>query len=154
MSPMNRVIDVAARAAAPRPRLATRAAIVPLLAALAGCGSIGAANCPVGQDAAVQDLLYFGTESPSGHVGPDDWAGFLAESVSPRFPEGLTAWQASGQWRSAAGELVREPSYVLSLVRPPGAAADSAIRELVAEYKARFRQEAVLRVTSRVCMDL
>lgn len=127
-------------------------AALPVLAALAACGSIH--PCPSGQQAAVQESLYFGTDKPAGRVSPEDWAQFLGESVTPRFPEGLTAWQASGQWRSASGAVIREPSYVLSLVHPPSGAAERAIRELVASYKARFQQEAVLRVKTNVCITL
>ena len=111
-------------------------------------------RCPQGQQVAVQELLYFGTDKPSGSVTPEDWAKFLEETVTPRFPEGLTAWQASGQWRTASGAVVKEPSYVLSLVHPPSAAAEKAIQELVDSYKASFQQEAVLRIKSNACMSL
>lgn len=110
--------------------------------------------CQGGQDAAVQELLYFGTDKPSGRVTPEDWARFLSETVTPRFPDGLTAWQASGQWRSASGSVVQEPSYVLNLVYPPSAEAEKAVLELIASYKARFQQEAVLRVKANACSSL
>ena len=114
---------------------------------------MNAPSCPSGQQVAVQELLYFGTDKPSGRVTPEDWAQFLGETVTPRFPEGLTAWSASGQWRSASGAVVHEPSYVLSLVHPESASAEKAVQELVTSYKARFVQEAVLRVKSNVCMS-
>ena len=49
---------------------------------------------------------------------------------------------------SDTGELVHEPSHVLSLVHPADAASETAVGEIVAEYKNRFEQEAVLRVRS------
>jgi len=125
-----------------------------LSAAIASCSSMSSKSCLPGQRTAVQELLYFGAEKPSRHVTAEDWSSFLAETVTPRFPEGLTAWQASGQWRSESGGIVREPSYVLSLVHPATAANESAIREIVDAYKSRFQQEAVLRVRSDVCMAL
>ena len=103
---------------------------------------------------AVQELLYFGTETPSGHVTPEAWAQFLSETVTPRFSEGLSTWQASGQWRSASGKIIREPSYVLSLVHPEDARPNEAVQEIIASYKTHFQQEAVLRVTSVVCKSL
>ena len=103
---------------------------------------------------AVQELLYFGTETPSGYVTPEAWAQFLSETVTPRFPEGLSTWQASGQWRSASGEVIREPSYVLSLVHPDDAAPSQAVQEIIASYKTRFQQEAVLRVRVTTCTSL
>ncbi len=132
-----------------------RNAVLGLLAfSLAACSTLGIAPCGPGEQRVVQDLLYFGTEMPGGRVTPDDWARFLAEDVTPRFPEGLTAWRASGQWRSATGTLIHEESRVLSLVHGDDAGAERAIREIVASYKARFRQEAVLRVRSFACMSL
>lgn len=129
-------------------------AVLGALATLAACSTPAPPACPAGQRAAVQDLLYFGTDTPAGRVRPEDWAQFLGETVTPRFPDGLTAWPASGQWRAASGAVVQEPSYVLSLVHPAGEATERAIAELVASYKVRFRQEAVLRVTSAVCISL
>lgn len=123
-------------------------------AAIVSCSSMTPRSCQPGQRAAVQELLYFGADKPTGHVTAEDWSDYLAGTVTPRFPAGLTTWQASGQWRSASGGLVKEPSYVLSLVHPADAASESAIREIVDAYKSRFQQEAVLRVRSDVCMAL
>lgn len=126
----------------------------PLLLLLSACMNLQPPACPAGQDQVVQDLLYFGTDKPTGEVSPADWTKFLDTTVTPRFPEGLTAWQASGQWRSASGEIVQEPSYVLSLVHPESPAADKSINELVEAYKTQFEQEAVLQVRSRACLSL
>jgi hypothetical protein len=41
----------------------------------------------------------------------------------------------------------REPSVVVEIVHPTGPAAEADLREIADEYKRRFRQEAVLRVT-------
>ncbi|NJL18473.1 MAG: DUF3574 domain-containing protein [Nitrospira sp.] len=90
---------------------------------------------------AVQELLYFGTEMPSGHVSPQDWAHFLNEIVTPRFPNGFSTWHASGQWRSASGDIIRESSYVLSLLHSEDVDQEQAIRELINSYKTRFHQE-------------
>jgi hypothetical protein len=110
--------------------------------------------CGDGGQLVVQELLYFGTETPSGHVTPEHWAQFLNEIVTPRFPEGLSVWQASGQWRSISGKVIREPTYVLSLLHSDGVDEDRAMQELIAAYKTRFQQEAVLRVSSSVCKSL
>lgn len=125
-----------------------------LLAVLASCGTMKVISCGSDGQPAVQELVYFGTETPSGHVTPEAWAQFLSETVTPRFPEGFSGWQAAGQWRSASGEVIREPSYVLSLVHPDDVAPGKAVQEIIASYKTRFRQEAVLRVKSYTCMSL
>lgn len=128
--------------------------ILLFLVSLAGCGTMNVGPCSGDGQRAVQELLYFGTEKPSGHVTPEDWAQFLGEIVTPRFPEGLSVWQASGQWRSASGEVIREPSYVLSLVHSDDAAPNKAVQDIVASYKTRFQQKAVLRIKAHTCVSL
>jgi hypothetical protein len=89
-----------------------------------------------------------------GVVSQEEWSDFLRTVVTPRFPAGLTAWPASGQWRGADGQVVREDSYVLNLIHPGEASTEEGIRAIIAQYKTRFAQEAVLRVRSNVCTSL
>jgi Protein of unknown function (DUF3574) len=128
------------------------AALLSLL--LSACSTPPAPRCSADQKASVNDLIYFGVETPHGAVSDDDWAAFLRDGVTPRFPDGLTTWRASGQWRSADGTLTREDSHVLNLVHPGDPKTEAAIRALIGEYKARYRQEAVLRVRSEACVSL
>jgi hypothetical protein len=125
-----------------------------LFVSLTGCGAMNMTSCKDDESRTVQELLYFGRETPSGHVTPEAWTQFLGEIVTPRFPDGLSVWQASGQWRSASGEVIREPSYVVSLVHPDDTAPNEAVQEIITSYKTRFRQEAVLRVKTHTCMSL
>lgn len=102
----------------------------------------GAPSSPV-----LIERLYFGSNAGDSLVVTDSaWAAFLVEVVTPRFPNGFTAWPAQGQWRGADGMLEREPSFVVELVHPGRADFDRALTEIVAEYKRRFRQQSVLRV--------
>ena len=97
------------------------------------------------------DLLYFGTSTPDGVVGAEGWAQFLASTVTPRFPQGLTVWVATGQWRSVDGIIGSEATQLLNVVHPDDQASEDAVREIVGAYKSLFRQEAVLRVKATVC---
>ena len=90
---------------------------------------------------------------PNGSVSQQDWQTFLAEVITPRFPEGLTAWAAAGQWRNPAGELQKEDSYVLHVVHSDEPKYDAAVREVIDAYKDRFHQEAVLRVRTPTCIS-
>jgi hypothetical protein len=126
---------------------------VPCIALLGACAGLGPQSCPSGQQGMIAEYLYFGTAKPDGQVSADDWKTFLDEVVTPRFPQGLSAWQASGQWKSAAGPVIREPSYVLNVVHESNEATDAAIVAIVKGYKMRFRQEAVLRVRSPACVS-
>ncbi len=121
-------------------------------ALLASCAQV---NFPVAADptteAAVLDRLYFGRNiGDTGQVSDADWRAFLAEIVTPRFPAGLTAWPAQGQWRGESGVIVHEDSFVLELLHPGGADDEAAIEEIAEAYKRRFDQEAVLRIRSPV----
>ncbi len=123
--------------------------------ALSGCVAVDRQACAAGEQSAVSDVLYFGMAKPTGGiVTHEEWAAFLSAVVTPRFPAGLTAWPASGQWHGADGQIVREDSYVLNLFHPAEASAEREIQTLIAEYKKRFQQEAVLRVRSSVCTSL
>jgi hypothetical protein len=126
---------------------------VPCITLMAACSGLVPRSCPSDQKAMTADYLYFGAAKPDGQVSADDWRTFLDEVVTPRFPQGLSVWQASGQWKSAAGPIVREPSYVLNIVHESSEATDAAIAGIMSAYKSRFRQEAVLRVRSAACVS-
>jgi hypothetical protein len=119
-----------------------RASVLALLLLQAACAS----SIPW----RVSDTLYFGTQKPGGVVSEADWNAFLADVVTPRFPEGLTVWDAHGQWKSSSGEIVRESSRVVQLIHDDTSGADQAIAEIVREYERRFQQESVMRVRARV----
>jgi hypothetical protein len=92
------------------------------------------------------EVLYFGTEIPGGGTVNDaDWQKFLEEVVTPRFPDGFTTWEATGQWRDKLGVIEHERTHIVQIVGP----SEQKIREIIDTYKQRFRQEAVLRVHSR-----
>lgn len=95
--------------------------------------------------------LYFGRGKPDGGVVSDaEWTDFLDKEVTPRFPDGLTVLDARGQWRGEKGDVVKEPSKVLVLFHEDNAEMAKRIDEVIAVYKKRFAQEAVLRVSQRV----
>jgi len=105
---------------------------------------------PSGLQPVVTERLYFGRNIASA-LGVTDsaWAVFVREVVTARLSTGFTFWTAEGEWRGADGRPIREPSFVLEVVRPErSAGADSAIVAIIAEYKRRFSQESVLRVVT------
>lgn len=127
--------------AAVRTRAAGALSALVAIAACAGPSAPGARPM-------VATELYFGLSRPDGTVvRAEEYQDFLSSYISDRFPDGLTTIQARGQWRDVATRrIVLEESRVLVLVHDGGARADQAIREIVAEYKRRFEQDAVLRV--------
>lgn len=102
----------------------------------------------------IAEVVYFGTNKPGGVVSSEEWSTFLREVVTPKFPDGLSVWQASGQWQGSDGTLIKENTFVLSLVHAREPSLEENVRAIISEYKARFQQEAVLRVKSHVCISL
>lgn len=132
---------------------ACRFLVVLVAGALASCATTSRRGCGADEESLVTTTLYFGTAKAVGVVSHEEWLAFLAEVVTPRFPQGLTVTDASGQWRAANGEIVREASHALTLVHPDDDASDRAIDEIVARYKSGFEQEAVLRTHSPSCVS-
>src|SRR5688572_17241836 len=121
------------------------AALLVLLAMTACAPAVAVAPGP---EAMVIERLFFGRSIPGGGVvAEEDWRTFVREVVTPRFPDGFTVLRGEGQWLGADGTLAREDVVVVEIVRPAGAAGDAAVVEIAEEYKRRFRQEAVLRIT-------
>ena len=113
------------------------------------------AFCALGDTALVRDVLYFGRNTPGGTELRDSaWHEYVDEVVTPRFPAGLTIWEAAGQWRGASGKVEREKSKVLTLLHPGDSGSDRRVVEAVGEYKRRFAQEAVPRERVMTCSRL
>jgi Protein of unknown function (DUF3574) len=127
--------------------------ILILLSCLTGCVSTGGLRCATGEQRRVASTLYFGTDRASGAITPDEWNAFLDEAVTPRFPQGLTVTEASGQWRMGDGEIVREASRALTLIHANDSASRAAIVDIIREYKSKFDQEAVLNMRTPACVS-
>ena len=120
--------------------------------ALSACISSPPASCRSNEQFNIVDSLYFGGAYPDGVITSEQWQQFVDRVVTPRFPEGLTVWQAAGQYRTSAGIVQREPSWVVQLIHPDNAQSETAIREIRSAYQDEFKQESVLRVRSRACI--
>ena len=99
----------------------------------------------------VRTTLYFGLTRPKGAVSELEWQLFLRDEVTTRFPDGLTVWEAEGQWRRPDGVVGHERSKVLLLVHADTAAARASLRAVIDRYRKTFDQQSVLWETSRVC---
>ena len=101
----------------------------------------------------VRTTLYFGMGKPNGTVSELEWQEFLRDEVTPRFPQGLTVWEAQGQWQSKSG-IGHERTKVLLLVHPDSTVAGQAISTVIARYRKAFEQESVLWESAKVCAAL
>ncbi len=99
----------------------------------------------------VYDRLFFGLGTSDGVVSEAAWARFLTEIVTPRFPNGLTVVEATGQWRAhGQHDVTVERSRVVEIAHDDSPETDRQIGEMVAIYKHRHRQRSVMLTRARV----
>lgn len=104
-----------------------------------------------GQKTLFKDELYFGLTKPGGEtVSESEWQEFVKEVITPRFLEGLTIVDSSGQFLNSAGILIREKSKIVILIYESSPEKERAVSEIIETYKRRFQQESVLRTTTEV----
>lgn len=98
-----------------------------------------------------KDELYFGLSKPGGEtISESEWQQFVNDVITPRFREGLTVLNGSGQFLNSSGILIRENSKIVILIYESSLEKERSINEIIETYKQTFQQESVLRATSRV----
>ncbi len=108
-------------------------------------------NCQTPQQPKQVAELLFGRGTD---VSEFAWARFVARELTPRFPEGLTISDASGQWRNPAnGMVVREPSKRVEIVLPGNADDQTRLDSVVTAYKREFRQRSVVVIVHTACVS-
>jgi uncharacterized protein DUF3574 len=109
-------------------------------------------ECGASSSAQLRTTLYFGLGRPTGTVSELEWQLFLRDEVTPHFPQGLTVWEAQGQWLSQQGSIGHERTKMLLLVHPDTPGAQAAVQIVIARYRKAFEQQSVLWETARVCV--
>jgi hypothetical protein len=133
------------------------------LLALAGCASLGT-TAPSGATASAtlqgdatrpgaatewrRSELYFGVgdrDDPSTRIDDARWQAFLDREVTPRFPDGLTVFDAYGQWLFR-GQATPErlDSKVLVILHPDTAEDRAKIDAIRSAWKAETGHQSVL----------
>ncbi len=108
--------------------------------------------CPPGFERYAEYRMFFGRSRPGGGtVSDEEWRDFLAEEVTPRFPDGLTVVDGAGQLRDGSGAIGREGAKLLIVLAEPGADAVRRTEEVAEAYKRAFEQQSVLRAVEPVC---
>lgn len=98
--------------------------------------------------------LFFGRDKAGRKAVSDaEWANFLAKTVTPNFPDGLTVFDGYGQWRNPqTGVIGRSPSVKIVLIaikRSPD--LSGRLSAVMDAYKTRFRQQSVGIITRDSC---
>jgi len=99
--------------------------------------------------------LLFGRDV--GHrlgVSESAWTRFVARKIAPRFPDGLTVSDATGQWRDReSGMIVHEPSKRVEIVLPGAADDEARLEAVVTAYKRQFHQHSVAVIVRPACVS-
>jgi hypothetical protein len=133
----------------------SRVLVVALAVMIAAQADAQTITCTANHNAMMQAELLFG-RNIDGRPGVTEkaWARFLADEITPRFPDGLTVYDAAGQYReSPAAKIVRERSKIVMILVEAGDAAMQRIDEIVGAYKKRFRQKSVGVVVKPACVS-
>ena len=134
-----------------REPLLTAAALVAMLA-LQACAAVAPRACDLGLMSMMQVQLFFGRDiERRATVNDEQWRLFVDEEVTPRFPDGFSVSDVTGQYRDQSGVIVREPSKQMLIFTRTIAADQAKLNAIRDAYKRRFNQESVLLVQTPVC---
>ena len=138
-------------------RLSLIMALAAVALVLAACGAdvqVSTSACADDGELWHEYRLFMGRGAGGVEVVSDaDWDAFLADTITPRFPDGLSVIDVAGQGSNADGTPERERTKMLLVLVPPSdETALNRINEISAEYKQRFVQDATLRVVAPACV--
>ena len=137
-------------------RLSLVTALAAVALVLAACADIdvSTSECADGGELWQEYRLFMGRGSGGAEVVSDaDWDVFLADTITPRFPDGLSVIDVAGQGTNADGTIERERTKMLLVLVPPAdETALDRMNEIAAEYQQQFTQDAVLRVVAPACV--
>ena len=100
----------------------------------------------------LETQMFFGTfGSDEKGVSAKDWADFLANEITPRFPDGLTVASVYGQGAGGPPHgVIAENTKMLIVVHPDTSEAAEKLGELKKAYKERFGQTGVFHTRQSV----
>jgi len=136
-------------------RFALLSVIAAAVLALAACADIEVSTSECEDGELWHEYRLFMGRGSGGEevVGEEDWAAFLADTITPRFPDGLSVIDVAGQGANADGTIERERTKMLLVLVPPSdETALNRMNEIGAEYKQKFNQNSVLRVITPACV--
>ena len=101
----------------------------------------------------VAQLLFGRNVADQVRVTEAEWSDFVAREVTPRFPDGFTVLDATGQWRdSRRGTIVHEGSKLIEIVLPGRGDDKGKIDAIADAYKSRFEQQSVGLIIGPACI--
>jgi hypothetical protein len=129
------------------------AAIILLALALTSSAGAQLLDCRGGQRPTEVAQLLFG-RNIGNRIGVSEsaWTRFLDREIVPRFPDGLTVFDATGRYR-VANRVAREPSKIVEIALPGTPEDIVRLNEIVEAYKTRFKQKLVGLIVRPACVS-
>lgn len=126
-----------------------------IAATLAGCAALQAPACmPPSQPMLTAELAFGRNIGDRPGVSDADFKRFAAEEITPRFPDGFTVLDGTGQWRDAERHrIVHEKSKLVTITFAEQPTKRAALTEIAEIYKQRFRQQSVLVAVRQSCVS-
>ncbi len=131
-------------------RLAILCITVGLVAGMIGAVESSWAEEKAGAESAtvtewIKTEIYFGRNIPGGQeISRGAWEEFLDKVITPRFPKGLTVYDAYGQMQHEDGRIEKQSTWVVILVHQKDPAIDKSVQELIEEFRKQFKQAQVM----------
>jgi len=125
------------------------------LSGLAGSADAQLVDCRGGQKPSQVAELMFGRKIGDRiAVSEGEWSRFVDREITPRFPDGLTVFNANGQWRDkSSNKIVREPSKIVQIVLSGDDGEFTRLNEIAEAYKTRFKQQSVGVIVRPACVS-
>jgi hypothetical protein len=126
-----------------------------LALSLTGAANAQLLDCLGGQRPTQVAELIFGRNIGSRiGVSEGNFGRFVDREIMSRFPNGLTVFNAAGQWwEKASNKIVREPSKIVQIALPGQVDDIARLNEIVEAYKRRFKQQSVVLIVRPACVS-
>lgn len=101
----------------------------------------------------VVQMLFGRGKADGGGITQADWSGFVANEITPRFPDGFTVIDATGQWLNPQqGAIIKEESKVVEIVLPSDSYDAAKIDGVIESYKRQFQMLSVGLIVQTACV--
>ena len=117
--------------------------------------------CSTGMQAFNEYRLFFGRNHDNtgtqivSHIA---WEEFVAQEITPRFPEGLSVLDVQGQFMNQTGSLIKENTKMVLILIPllPVGGIDpmKLIDEIMQAYSKKFQRTFFLRTHNITCVKI
>jgi hypothetical protein len=124
------------------------------MALFAGHASAASTACPFpNQQSMLQLQMFFGQTQNDGQPVPAQvWTNFLKNVITPRFPDGLTIYDTSGQYMDPdTHQITRENTKVVMIAAVNTAITRNRTTQIIDAWKKRANQNSVGLITNTIC---